>query len=125
MIIGSGLDIIENDRVERELARADWTPSQGIFTPDEIQLCTRSKRPALLYSACFAAKEATLKALGLGIADLSIFREIELVRESDDRFGLRLHGNTDAVSRQLGISRMWIALTTTTKFSGAMVVLES
>ena len=61
MIVGLGIDLLENNRVERELARGDWLLNEGIFTREEIKDCSGSRKPALRYAACFAAKEATLK----------------------------------------------------------------
>ncbi len=125
MIVGSGIDLIENERVERELARGAWQSQDGVFTESEILFCNRQKQSALLYAMCFAAKEAALKALGSEVAVLSRFREVELLPESRCRFILNLHGHTQALSKALGVKRTSVAVTSSVKFSGAVVVLES
>ena len=82
MILGIGTDLIEHDRVQRELEQSPWADNDGIFTSQEIARCRVSKRPVVRYAACFAAKEATLKALGLEVGDLGMFREVELAADS-------------------------------------------
>ena len=78
MILGIGTDLIEHVRVQRELAKSPWADNHGIFTAQEIARCRGSSRLVARYAACFAAKEATLKALGVGVSDLAMFREVEI-----------------------------------------------
>lgn len=125
MIIGSGIDVVENCRVERELSREEWQPEQGVFRSGEICFCTHSKRPALLFATIFAAKEAALKALGVECTNLSCFRDVELVPDRDGTLKLKLHGHTRLLSERLGVHRASVAVTTNARLSGAIVVLES
>ncbi len=125
MIIGSGIDVVENSRVERELSRAEWQPEQGVFSSDEIHFCTHSKRPARLFATCFAVKEAALKALGIGCANLSCFHDVELVSNADGNLELKFHGHSRVVFERLGVNRAAVAVTTNARVSGAIVVLES
>ena len=125
MIVGSGIDFIGIARVERELVREPWAPDQGIFTSSEINFCNISRKPALLYAACFAAKEATLKALGIEVRTVACFREIEVLPDRKGNCALRLRGQAQAVSEQLGVHRVSVAVTMNKRLSGAMVVLES
>jgi len=125
VIVGSGIDFIDIGRVERELARKPWAPEQGIFTSSEIDFCNLSKKSALLYAACFAAKEAALKALGIEVQTLACFREVEVLPDLKGNCALRLRGQAQAVSEQLGVHRVSVAVTMNKRLSGAMVVLES
>ncbi len=125
MIIGSGIDIIENYRIKRELLQAEWKPDEGVFTSGEIQFCNRSKKPALLFATLFAAKEAALKALGVECTNLSYFRDVELGPGKDGNLELKLHGHSRLVSERLGVHRASVAVTSNPRLSGAIVVLES
>lgn len=125
MIIGSGIDVVENYRVERELSRGEWQPEQGVFSSGEIQFCNHSKKPALLFATLFAAKEAALKALGIECTNLSCFRDVELVPGRDGILELKLHGHSRLASERLGVHRASVAVTTNARLSGAIVVLES
>ncbi len=125
MIIGSGVDVLETGRLERELARASWNATHGIFRPSEIQYCTHSKRPAPLFAGCFAAKEAALKALGLEVTSLADFRDIEVTPNPNGNWSLQLLGRALTASREMGARRISVAVAAGRKLSGAVVVLET
>ena len=125
MILGIGTDLIEHVRVQRELAQSPWADDGGIFTTQEIARCRASRRYVARYAACFAAKEATLKALGLEVRDLAIFREVELAADGEHCHALLLHGSVKARSEQLRVRRVNLSITAAKKLTGAMVVLES
>ena len=123
MIVGLGIDLVVNSRVERELAQGEWLSGDGIFTSREISRCNRNKRPPLCYAACFAAKEATLKALGVEVADLGMMREVEV--ELGDRCAIVLHDRMKAESEHLGARHIRLSITPSKRQTGAMVILES
>lgn len=121
MIVGIGIDLLENRRVEEELARGEWQQAQGIFTPEEVRFCNAFRRPALRYAACFAAKEAALKALGMEIADLAILREVEVRLDANI---VALRQRLKDRSEQLGVRRIRLSTTVGRDLTGAMVILE-
>jgi holo-[acyl-carrier protein] synthase len=123
MIVGLGIDLVTNRRVERELARDEWLQGDGIFTSQEISRCSRNRRPALCYAACFAAKEATLKALGVEVEDLGMMREVEV--ELGDRCAIVLHDRMKSESEQLGVRHIRLSIAPSKRQTGAMVILES
>lgn len=125
MIIGSGIDVIENCRLERELSRVEWKAEQGVFSSGEIHFCNHSKKPALLFATFFAVKEATLKALGIETTNLSHFHDVEVVPDEQGHLAVRLCGQSQSLSQRLGVHRASVAVTTNARLSGAIVVLES
>ena len=125
MIVGLGIDLVENRRVEQEVARGDWLAGDGIFTSEEINYCRRAKKPGLRFAACFAAKEATLKALGVAPDDLGFFREAEVRAGRDGRCGIVLHRRLGAQGERLGVRQIRLAMASSTKLTGAMVILEA
>ena len=126
MIIGSGFDFLQNDRIRQELSRSAWSKEDGIFSAQEISYCNgRKRRTPFLYGTCFAAKEAAIKALGIEVRDVSLFQEIELIPDSHNVPTLRFSGRLKERSRELGVRRIWVAVTSSSKLSGAIVVLES
>ena len=83
-ILGTGIDMIEVERVERALTR----PRTGerfrdrVYTEREVAYCESRGRPRYQsYAARFAAKEAAMKAMGTGWNRNVGWREIEVVRE--------------------------------------------
>ncbi len=125
MIVGLGVDLVENSRVTQELARGDWRQENGVFTSGEIERCSCGRDPALLYAACFAAKEATLKALGVGVSDLAMFREVEIGFDNNGAYAVILHNRLKSESEQLGVRHIRVSIAAVAKQTGAMVILES
>ena len=62
---GIGIDLIEIERLERALERRPGL-LERLFRADEIEACATRARPGRHLAARFAAKEAALKALGIG-----------------------------------------------------------
>ena len=125
MIVGLGVDLLENSRIAQELARGDWRQENGVFTSEEVKRCSTGKNPALRYAACFAAKEATLKALGVGVSDLAMFREVEIGLDENGEYAVVLHDRLKSESEQLGVRHIRVSVAAAAKQTGAMVILES
>ena len=125
MIVGLGIDLLESSRLGKELARRRWGADEGVFTPTEIAYCSSGKHPEWRYAACFAAKEAALKALGTGVPDLEVFREVEVECESVTEHRIVLHDRLQATARQLGVRHIKLSIAVARKHIGAMVILES
>ena len=64
MILGTGIDIIEIDRIQKAIERWGDHFLTHVFTKEEIAYAQKNKFPAQHFAARFAAKEAVLKAFG-------------------------------------------------------------
>ena len=127
MIFGIGVDLAEVDRIRKALERPDTGGRfrDRIFTPGEQTYCERRKGKYESYAARFAAKEATMKALGSGWGRDVGWTEIEVYRASGGRPEIRLHGKTAAFAERLGIRRFALALTHTSETAMAEVIAEA
>ena len=127
MIFGIGVDLAEVDRLRDAMER----PQTGerfrdrVFTPGEQAYCERRRRKYESYAARFAAKEATMKALGRGWGRDVGWTEIEVFRPRGGRPEIRLHGKTAAFAGRLGIRAFHLALTHTAEMAMAEVVAEA
>jgi holo-[acyl-carrier protein] synthase len=65
MILGTGIDIIEIDRIQRAVERWGDGFLKHVFTPAEIEYAKKFKFPYQHYAGRFAAKEAIFKAMGI------------------------------------------------------------
>ncbi len=65
MIIGTGVDIIEVDRIQKAVERWGDDFLKHILTPAEIKQAKNFKNPYQHYAGRFAAKEAIFKAAGI------------------------------------------------------------
>ncbi len=64
MILGTGIDIIEIERVQKAIDKWGKDFLGHVFTKEEIAYAQKHKYPAQHFAARFAAKEAVLKAFG-------------------------------------------------------------
>ena len=107
-IVGLGVDICEIARMERALARHP-TMRERVFTAEEIAYCDGKARPAESYAGRFAAREATIKALG-GYPGKR-WRDISVVRGASGAPAVRLEGRAEARADALGIAQVLITFT--------------
>ncbi|HYE77267.1 MAG TPA: holo-ACP synthase [bacterium] len=124
MLVGVGLDIIEVDRIQRSLKRFKSRFREKIFTPAEIEDCSRRKRPSLAYASRWAAKEALMKALGTGWTGGVQFLDIEVLPAESGAPTMTLSGAARAQWEALGSPRILLSLTDTRRTAAAVVLLE-
>jgi holo-[acyl-carrier protein] synthase len=113
-----GVDLVEIGRVHKLLQRHRERFRSRIFTPAELLLC---RDRAHLLAARFAAKEATMKALGTGVRGVA-WREIEVLPNRRGKPLLFLYGRARERARKLGLSGMDVSLTHSREFAMATVV---
>lgn len=124
MILGTGIDITEIDRIANSMARFGDRFLHRIFTAGEIAYCSRKKNAAESYAARFAAKEAGAKALGTGIQHGVSWKELEVRRAPGQRPTLHLTGRAEQIARRMGVQRISLSLTHSTNLAMAAVHLE-
>ena len=79
-IIGLGLDATDIPRIADTIARYGERFLRRVFTDGEVAYCMRRQTPAIHFAGRFAAKEATMKALGTGHSQGVLWRDVEVVR---------------------------------------------
>jgi holo-[acyl-carrier protein] synthase len=125
MIVGSGIDVVEIERIQSAMDRFGERFMNRVFRAGEKAYCLRKRNSAESFAARFAAKEAAAKALGTGISQGVSWLEIEVVRELSGRPTLRLHGRAAQRAERMGVVYMSLSLTHSTGLAVASVVLES
>jgi holo-[acyl-carrier protein] synthase len=124
MIVGTGIDLVEIDRIQHSLDRYGARFLNRVYTSAEQAYCLKKRRAAESLAARFAAKEAGAKALGTGMSWGVTWVEIEVVREPGGRPSLRFHGRAAEMARSLNVRRAALSLTHTGNLAMASVVLE-
>jgi holo-[acyl-carrier protein] synthase len=119
-VIGIGIDAVEVDRFRRVLARTPGV-ARRLFTEEERAYGNRQRDPAPRLAARFAAKEAVMKALGVGLGAFA-FRDVEVVREASGRPHLALRGAAAAVARSRGVTAWRVSLSHTDVIAEAVAV---
>jgi holo-[acyl-carrier protein] synthase len=124
MIIGTGIDIIEVDRVAQRVGN-DNGFRELVFSKDEISYCNSKAFPFQHYAARFAAKEAFLKAIGRGWDSGLSLHEIEIINQPGGKPILRLSGQTEKELAHLGIRFVHVSISHLKATATAIVILES
>lgn len=118
-LIGLGIDSVEVDRFRRVLARTPGVAGR-LFTEGERSYGQRFKDPVPRLAARFAAKEATMKAMGVGLGAFA-FHDVEVVKASSGAPSLRLTGGAQALAQRLGVSQLHLSITHTDTNAEAVV----
>ena len=98
MIIGIGSDLIDIRRIQRTLDRYGERFTHRCFTDVERAKSDRRRTRAASYAKRYAAKEATAKALGTGIAQGVYWRDMGVVNLPTGAPTMRL---TNGAARRL------------------------
>ena len=120
---GIGVDLAQIPRLRRVVERWDDRFLRRVFTEAEIAYCRRRRDPIPHLAARFAAKEATLKALGTGLRMGVNWRELEVCRERGQAPTMVLTGRSQAIARAKGASRVLISLTHDGDYAMAQALL--
>ncbi len=96
MILGIGTDLCEIKRIEALLCRHAGRALRRLLTPNEQTRAQKFIQPAAFVAKRFAAKEALVKALGLGFRKGISFQDIEVVNDPDGAPHMVLSGPAKA-----------------------------
>jgi holo-[acyl-carrier protein] synthase len=124
VVVGIGIDIVEIARIRRLMDRWQDRFLQRVFTEAEIAYARRRHDPAQHLAARFAAKEATLKALGTGLSMGVRWREMEVRRGRGQPPELTLSGRTAELGEARGIRRLHVSLSHDAGLAVAQVLAE-
>jgi len=125
MIVGTGVDISEVDRIAAAVKRFGDRFLQRVFTPAEIRYCLGKPNAAERLAARFAAKEAGMKAIGTGLHYGVTWQDVEVLRLPGQRPVLQFHGKAAEFAARLGYKRTHLSLSHTKEQAIAHVILES
>ncbi len=94
---GIGTDIIEIDRIARAMEHHPEKFLNKIFTQKEQKYCLGFKESAARFAGRFAAKEAVVKALGVGFREGVTWTDIEI--QGDEEGVPRVHFSEGLLER--------------------------
>ncbi|MCA1692357.1 MAG: holo-ACP synthase [Acidimicrobiales bacterium] len=117
---GIGIDAVEVERFRGLLERQPRIAGR-LFTPLELAYGKRWRDPAPRLAARFAAKEAVMKALGVGLGAFA-FHDVEVVSLPSGAPTLVLRRQAEALSRRLGVEEWQLSLTHTQALAQAVAV---
>lgn len=122
-VLGIGVDAVDLDRFAASLERTP-TLATRLFSAEELAYADAAKGPrgrVERLAVRFAAKEAVVKALGVGIFAID-HHDVEVVRASSGAPSLRIAGRAGALATEQGVRRWHLSLTHSGTVATAMVV---
>jgi holo-[acyl-carrier protein] synthase len=119
---GIGVDAVDIARFRKVVARRPALLTR-LFTDDERAFAEGCRDPGPRLAVRFAAKEAVLKALGVGVGAAG-FREVEVRRAGNGAPHLALRGRAASLAARRGVERWHLSLTHTDTVAVASVVAE-
>ena len=121
MVKGIGTDILEIIRLKAIQRRPRL--AERLFSAAELRYCLGKRNPWPHLAVRFAAKEAVMKALGIGLG-ACCWQDIEIIRRPGGKPDLRLHGRALVLAGEKGISGWQISLSHSGTVALAVVVAE-
>jgi holo-[acyl-carrier protein] synthase len=123
MIVGVGIDVIEVDRVMKKVEKNNGF-REKIFSKHEIAFCQSKPNKAENYAARFAAKEAFLKATGLGLALGHQLSKIEIINDKNGKPTLNLSGSFKTQSTKNKWNKIHVSISHLKTIACAVVIIE-
>jgi holo-[acyl-carrier protein] synthase len=123
VIAGIGADIVEIDRIRESLGRFGERFARRILTSSELTEWRTCAAPERLLAKRFAAKEAVVKALGLGFRRGLAFNLIGVGHDGLGKPEIFYEGAALELVRTLGIEKSLITISDERRYAVAFVVL--
>jgi holo-[acyl-carrier protein] synthase len=116
LITGIGVDIIQLRRIKSAIERWQERFIFRVYTEGEINYCRQQKMEFIHFAARFAAKEATMKALGRRVG----WKDIEIVNDERGKPSIRLSGGARKVTMEQQTEKIFLSLS----HDGAYVIAQ-
>jgi holo-[acyl-carrier protein] synthase len=120
VIIGIGIDAVEIERFRQALERTA-SLKERLFTAEELSYVKPQVDPTASLAARFAAREAVMKALGVGLGAFD-FHDVSVCRASSGQPDLLVVGRARQLATDQGIERWHLSLTHTESIAMAYVI---
>lgn len=123
MIVGIGVDISSQIRIQNSVDKLGDKFLQRILTEQEIELCQRYRSPAARYAGRFAVKEAFMKAVGTGMYKVG-FHDIQVFNHDSGAPYIETSGRAQQVLDDLAVQHIHVSISHDMDMAVGMVVLE-
>ena len=110
MIFGVGTDIVELSRIQETFNRFGDHFVERLLMDEERELFARNKWPVRFLAMRFAAKEATVKAMGTGFAHGMWIRDVGVINNDWGRPEVIWSKRGQGVCERLGIGAGHVSL---------------
>jgi holo-[acyl-carrier protein] synthase len=119
-VIGIGVDAVDIERFRRSLARTPGMRTR-LFTQSELEYVAPKADPVPSLAARFAAREAVMKALGVGLGAFA-FHDVWVEVAQSGAPSLRVSGAALDLADRAGVTGWHLTLTHTDATAIAVVL---
>ncbi len=123
MIFGVGTDLVQVSRVQKVYERFGNRFAERLLLPEEMALFKGHKRPVRFLAMRFAAREATVKAMGTGFAHGMWIRDVGFLPDKWGKPELIWSERGARLCEQMGIGEGFVSLTDEAGMVAAFAVL--
>jgi holo-[acyl-carrier protein] synthase len=124
-IYGVGIDLVRVARLGRSIERWGGRFEKRVFTEAELEHCSARKNRTGCLALRFAAKEAFAKALGLGLREPVMWRDIEIRSDPLGKPQIFLTPRALGYCEERGVRSWHLSLTDEGEYAAAVVVAET
>lgn len=121
MIAGTGIDIVEVERIKTAVEKWGDNFLNRVFTDTEINYARGRRFSFEHLAARFATKEAVLKAFGDN--RWVDWKNIEIFNTESGKPGVRLYGYLEKIKKERNISEVVVSMSHTRDYAVANVIL--
>jgi holo-[acyl-carrier protein] synthase len=121
LVVGTGIDIIEVDRISGAAERQAFI--ERVFTPEERSYFLKYNNNPQTVAGTFAAKEATAKALSAGFNGIK-WQDIEILRDESGKPYVKLWNAAEQRMQDLGGRQIHISISHIKALAVAQAILE-
>lgn len=121
-MIGLGTDVVDLDRFRTALGRTPALAAR-LFTDGERAAAAERRDPVPALAARFAAKEAAMKVLGVGLGAVD-WHDVEVVRLPSGRPRLQVSGRAAVLADEAGITTWHLSLSHSALVAQAVAAAE-
>lgn len=124
MIVGTGVDIVEIERIGKALSRYGDRFIERLLTASELESWRGRGARLETLAGYWAAKEAVAKALGTGFAGFCL-RDIVITHDSLGRPRATFTGGAASLVSELEITQMWVSISHSASYAVATAIAEA
>jgi holo-[acyl-carrier protein] synthase len=122
-IVGIGVDLVSVDRVRAITQRWQERFLHRVYSEAERRDCLRRASPYASLAGRFAAKEAILKALGVGWSAGIRWQDVEVVNDPAGKPVARVEGRVRSLIEEAGVTRIHLSLSHDAGYAMAHAIL--
>ncbi len=124
MVVGLGIDIVQNERMERIIQKWGDKFLEKFFSKEELKFIGNTHNKNQRYAGNYAVKEAFAKAVGTGFRKGLRIKDIMVMRDERGKPYIKLNGSAKDYMERIGATKIQASISHERDYSVAVVIVE-